>query len=113
MAAFSIQSCSAFTGVSIYTIYAFKTRIFTGVALALVNINVTITTCKARHTDALVFQESFGPVANAVGRAIMFDACIIQNFTVCACVGYRLHGAGALITHFQILAAPSIFTGGR
>ena len=112
MAAFSIQSCLAFTGVSIYTIYTFKTRIFTRVALTLININVTINTCEARHTDAFIFQESWSPVANPMGRTLMFNACIIQEFTVYARVGYRLHGAGALVTHFQILTGPTIFTWG-
>lgn len=110
MAAFSVQSCLAFTGVSVYTIYTFKTRIFTRVALTL--INVTINTCQVRHTDAFIFQESSSPIANPMGRTPMFNACIIKQFTVYAHVGYRLHGAGALVTHFQILTAPTIFTWG-
>lgn len=110
MAAFSIQSCLAFTGVSTYTIYTFKTRIFTRVALTLININATINTCKARHTDAFIFRKSWSFVANHMGRAIMFSACIIEEFTVNAHVGYGVHGADALVPRFQILTAPAIFT---
>ena len=102
----------AFTGVSIYTIYTFKTRIFTRVALTLININVTISTCEVRHTDAFIFQQSWSPVANPMGRTPMFNACVIEEFTVHAHVGYRLHRAGALVTHFQILTAPTVFTWG-
>lgn len=112
MAAFSIQFCLAFTGVSIYTIYTFKMRIFTRVALTLININVTINTCKARHTDAFIFQESWSPVANPTGRTLMFNACVIEEFTVYTHIGYRLHRAGALVTPFQILTAATIFTWG-
>lgn len=112
MAAFSTQSCLAFAGISIYTIYTFKTRIFTGVALTLVNINVTINTCEARLTDALILQESWSPVANPGGRTRVFNTRVIEEFAVFAHVGYRLHGAGALVTHFQILTAPTIFTWG-
>jgi len=112
LAAFSIQSCLAFTGVSVYAIYTFKARIFTRVALTLININATINTCEARHTDAFVFQESWSPVANPIGRTLMFNACVIEEFTVYAHVGYRLHGADAPVTPFQILTAPTIFTRG-
>lgn len=112
MAAFSIQSCLAFTGVAIYAIYTFKTRVCTRAALTLININVTINTCEARHTDAVIFQESRSAVAHPVGSTLMFRARIIEVFTVYAHVGYRLHGACALVSHFQILTAPTIFTGG-
>lgn len=100
----------AFTGVSIYTIYTFKTRIFTRVALTLININVTINTCEARHTGAFIFQESWSPVASPMGRTLMFSARVIEEFAVYAHVGYRLCGTDALVAHFQILTTPTIFT---
>lgn len=110
LAAFSIQLAS--TGVSAGAVHTFKPRGCARAALTLIN-TVTVNTCRARCTHTLIFQESWSPGAGHVGRTLMFNASIIEEFTIYAHVGYRLHRACALVTHFQILTGPPILTWGQ
>lgn len=109
LAAFSTGARLASTGVPSRAVHTFKPRVCARAALTLINA-VTGSACRARPTHAFIFQQSRSPAARHVGRTVMFNASIIEEFTVYAHVGYRLHGAGALVTHFQILTAPPIFT---
>lgn len=111
LAAFSTGARLASTGVSRCAIHTFKSRVCARAALTLIN-TATVSTCRARRTHTFIFQEPWSPGAGHVGRTVMFNASIIEEFTVCAHVGYRLHGAGALVTHFQILTDPPILTWG-
>lgn len=110
LAAFPTRLAS--TGVSSWVVYTFKSRGCAGAALTLINA-VTVGTCRARCAHTLIFQEPWSPGAGHVGRTLMFNASIIEEFTVYARVGYRLHRTGALVAHFQILTAPPILTWGR
>lgn len=87
LAAFSGQSCLALAGVSIYTIYTFKMRLFARVALTLVNINTTIDTCEARPADAVILLEPWHCAAGFIGGARVHSTRIIEEFTVRARVG--------------------------
>lgn len=109
LAAFSTRLAS--TGVSTWAVYTFESRGCARAALTLIN-TVTVSTCRARRAHTVIFQEPWSPGAPHVGRTLMFSASIIEEFTICARVGYRLHRTGALVTHFQILTAPPILTWG-
>lgn len=111
LAAFSPRALLAPAGVSSCCIHTFKPG-WARAALTLINTG-TGGTCRASCARTFVFQESWARGAAHVGRTVMFSASIIEVFTIFAHVGYRLHRADALVTHFQILAAPPILTWGR